>query len=204
MIVCNGCPKSGTHSLLSLVSLTNSTRVKGLLEGREGHGKLRIRPTSADPRTSTIEDALNLPHSYYVHAHVSAVWAPMLKKAKVITIIRHPKNTITSALRARSKPLNSDSLLKAMQSYYGHPFVETYRSFLGWRGNSVIVRFEDIPIDFASSENVYCDSIKDNSTFSGAHSDWRSWWNQSCEEVWRKFGGHKLLKEAGYEGCSLS
>lgn len=199
MIVCNGCPKSGTHALMSLIAMTGASRLAGVLDGRPANGpKLVVRPTKADPCVDSLKVNLAKPHGHYIHGHVPVHHWLDLTKAKVITIVRDPRNVLTSYLRAKKADLNPHNLKLALNDFYGEPFYSLYLSFLGWKNFGAIVRFENIPRDFAPPDPVYREAKRDHSTKTQHAMDWSEWWCPETERLWNDAKGPALLKAAGY------
>lgn len=198
MILANGCPKSGTHALMQWFLLMGLSRQPGLLDCLHLKQQCLIRATSADPRPIKMERARMLPGNYFLHAHAHAR-APV-EWARVVTMMRDPRNVLVSYVRHKGDwPDSPESLIQAMKNFRGYPFQEVYRGFVGWRRKGLVIRYEDMPPGFApANPRLYEGSAQDNDTWTGQPSDWREWWTERVDRVWRGIGGPELLAEAGY------
>jgi len=94
---------------------------------------------------------------------------------------------------------NEANLIAALghTPYGGEAFIPLYRSFLGWKGRAMVVRYEDIPRTW-STANLYKNSDQDRSTWNPEPSDWKKVWTPGVEGAFRTEGGHVALMEAGY------
>lgn len=194
MIIANGCPKSGTHALMRLLAREGMQRAPGLLEGRHPRREFRIKATPADPNPISIAQAKALPDSYFMHGHVRA--AAKVDWCRFITVIRDPRNVLVSYSRWSE---GVSDLVEAMDNFFGHPFAEVYRGFLGWQGQSEVIRYEALSFEAALTDvNVYAGAADNRDTWTGSPSSWQDWWSERVECKWRQIGGAALLDEAGY------
>lgn len=139
-----------------------------------------------------------IPDNVYILGHVCA--AHSLAGFRVITIFRDPRNCLVSYLRHRKREDGLDvSIAEALDSYWGSPFVEVYAGFLGWRGHSVVCRYEDLdPATCGEGAGIYQAPQKDWNTRTGAPSRWQDVWDEEAEAAWLAHEGPALLKAAGY------
>jgi hypothetical protein len=144
-------------------------------------------------------DALRyMPDNVYILAHWPAHYS--LKGFRVVTIFRDPRNMLVSYIRHRAREGIRLDIPKALEGFWGQPFVQAYRSYLGWRGKSVVVRYEDLPHDvIGDGSGIYRGQPQDWNTRTGEPSNWREIWDDAAEMAWRAHGGMDLLREAGYD-----
>lgn len=155
----------------------------------------------------TVSGATNLnlaalravPDNVYTMAHVPARYE--LAGFRVITIFRDPRNCLVSYIRHRKREEGLDvTIPEALENYWDSgPFVAVYKSYLGWRGRSFVVRYEDLPADVAGDgSGIYAGHGRDWNTRTGVPSRWQDAWDEDAHAAWIRHGGLKLLADAGY------
>jgi hypothetical protein len=187
MIIVNGCPKSGTHAVMSMLSKM---------------GLSRVCPTVYSAAQARSFDALD--HTHYVAGHIPAPLSSLGEEALsgflVFTIFRDPRNVLTSYCRFRKKIDDLDlSIANSLKDFWGHEFVPYYRSFLGWRepGRCIVLRYEDLPLhQMGDGSTLYSDQ-KWN-TYTGSPSNWEVMWSDADCDAFDRAGGRELVEEAGY------
>lgn len=184
--------KSGTHALMAWFAMMGLKRAPGLLDGR--HTRLTPKP-GMDGENPTMKDILKGPMDTFIHGHVHPRYVGRLSAARVVTIFRDPRDQIVSFARYAGMP-NENGVINAMRAFNRIPFVRAYRGFLGWRGECLCLRYEDIPRDFARAD-LYPD-VEFNGTLNETPSRWRDWWTDRIDKEWTRLGGPELLKDAGY------
>lgn len=203
MIIANGLPKSGTHALMAWLDSMGLKRHPGVLQVRDVKDGYGYGITYNGDRS--VDLLLDVPHNVYMHGHIpfSEAAVDSLDGAMVITMFRDPRNVLVSYARYRSTEGPRNWTVKnAVQDFWGEPFVPRYRSYLGWRGNGLCIRFEDTT-GVGDGAGIYAgrrpawDKVSHN-TRTGAPSDWSEWWTPETQEVWERAGGPGLLEEAGY------
>jgi hypothetical protein len=184
VVIVNGCPKSGTHAVMSMLSKMGLTRVSTVTV---------YSPDEADKYS-------DLDHSHYVAGHIPAKHD--LTSFLVVTIFRDPRNVLTSYCRYRKKMEDAEiSIPEAIADFWGAPFVSVYRSYLRWRepGRSVCLRYEDLPLhQVGNGAGLYPEDNDYWNTHTGSPSDWRRTWDRAAKVAWKSAGGPELLKGAGY------
>lgn len=196
MVLINGCPKSGTHAVMELLASMGVERAPGIVN--HDNGVVGVFATPADPNPVSMDEVRTPGPPRFIHAHVPAGdWD--LGAARVIAVLRDPRNVLVSWTRWRNRDTVTEAaLLDALDWFYDTgPFVEVYRSFLGWRGRALVVRYEDVPRDF-SRVDLYEEAEQDRSTWMSSPSDWRACWTTRVDEAFREAGGLEMLVEAGY------
>ena len=139
----------------------------------------------------------SVPDNVYILAHAPASIG--LEGFKVLTIFRDPRNVVLSYIAHRFRAGYVVGFAAALEDFWGHSFVETYRNYLGWRGRSVVIRYEDLPEHvIGDGSGIYRSHDLDWNTWTGKPSDWREIWDDTIESAWAAAGGNELLKEAGY------
>lgn len=200
MIVANGCPKSGTHALMRLLSLQGKQRCPGILKAVSPHFGLTLNPTPADLNPITLSAARDFSNDYFIHGHVRV--AAAVQWLTFVTVKRDPRNVLVSYVRWTRKERGTTDvpdLCEAMDRFFSHPFPKTYRAFLGWEKYGTVLRYEDIAEQCASIDiDLYANSTTNRDTWTSAPSDWRNWWSERIEKKWRQIGGPDLVAEAGY------
>jgi hypothetical protein len=181
MIIVNGCPKSGTHAVMSMLSKM----------GLERHC-----PTMYSSAAAKSFDKLS--HKHYIAGHIPAT--ENLSDFLVFTIFRDPRNVLTSYCRSRLKIDNLYlTISDALKDFWGHEFVPYYQSFLGWRepGRCIVLRYEDLPLhQMGDGSTLYSDQ-KWN-TYTGSPSNWEVMWSDADCDAFDRAGGRELVEEAGY------
>lgn len=140
-----------------------------------------------------------MPDNCYILAHVPARY--QLDGFRIITVIRDPRNVLVSYVRHRNRVDGVKvTIQQALANFWDWgPFVELYRSFLGWIGRSIIIRYEDMPAKMiGNGSGIYRDHHKDWNTRTGKPSKWYGYWNDEVEAAWQKHDGPRLLSQAGY------
>jgi hypothetical protein len=138
-----------------------------------------------------------MPNNCYVLGHVPSEYD--LSGFRVLTILREPRDVLVSYCRHRKRDGFIYDIPQALKDFWGAPFVETYRSFLGWRGRSVMMRYEDMPPSvIGDGKGIYEHHDRDYNTRTGSPSDWRKVWDDGCEQAWINHGGPELLAVVGY------
>jgi Sulfotransferase domain len=192
LIVVNGVPKSGTHALMALLDTMGLKRAPGTLLPLFDYCYVEGMPYM------TLAALRAIPDNSFMLAHVPA--SHTLTGLRVITIFRDPRNVLVSYCRHRKRVEGIDvSIPQAISDFWGTPFVRLYESFLGWRGRSVVVRFEDLPGSVVGSgDGIYARHETDWNTRTGSPSRWQDTWDEKAEAAWLAAGGNELLVEAGY------
>lgn len=195
-LVVNGAPKSGTHAFAAFLDRVGAKRCPGTLLGCTKDQELHV---SGAP-WATMELLRLTPDNCYVIGHVAACHAEALAGVPVVTVLRDPRNMLISYRRHRKRVDGLDlSTAKALEDYWGAPFYEVYRGFLGWHGKAAIVRYEDIPASVAGDgSGIYCRHDAHHNTRTGRPSNWVDDWGQEDHRAWRAAGGPALAAEAGY------
>lgn len=195
MIVINGLPKSGTHAVMAWVSRFGLRKLRGLLTVN-ADWRLHVK----DGDGLTIDRLRQLPDSIFIHAHVPAQYAGDLQGFAVITVFRDPRNVLVSYCRYRKQVDGLDvTIPQALADFWGWPFVECYRAYLGWRGKSVVLHYENIPpSQTGDGASLYAGEPLDWNTRTGAPSQWSQHWDAEAERRWIEHGGPELLNLAGY------
>lgn len=195
MIVANGCPKSGTHALMAFLASLGLKRITGLLDGRHAKGLRLVPEYDTDQDPMRIWEARAMSDEWFVHGHMPA---QDVTGWRVITIFRDPRNVLLSwcrhQLRVKGRETSPLEALEACQNNV--PFVDYYRSFLGWRGRCLCLRYEDFPPG-PEPYGVRTPEISDSWT-GEQRVDWREEWDWDLKLAWRRAGGDLLLEEAGY------
>jgi len=140
-----------------------------------------------------------VPDNCYILGHVPARYS--LDGFRVITILRDPRSQLVSYVRHREREDGIRlSIPQALDDFWGWgPFVEVYRSFLGWIGRSIVIRYEDMPpAMIGDGSGIYRNHKRDWNTRTGAPSQWFHVWTAKIDTAWQKHGGPLLLKQAGY------
>lgn len=202
MILANGCPKSGTHALMAWLAMMGMKRIPGLVDGRRGRLEAELRPTEAYPDTVSLNKASERPHRYFCHSHVPSD-CRIPDRLKVINIVRDPRNVLVSHARFRcvDGDIKGCCLAALLREGFGkRPFMEVYRSFLGWeKRGAAVVRYEQLSRDFlAGAPGLYAGAMCDQSTLNKRPTDWREHWTDDLEAAWSRLGGEALLRDAGY------
>jgi Sulfotransferase domain len=196
VIVVNGVPKSGTHAVLALLDTFGLKRCPGTLLPLHDYYYVEAVPHL------TMASLQAIPDNCYILAHVPALSSgQMLQGLKFITVFRDPRNCLVSYCRHRKRVEDLNvSIAEAIRNYWGSPFVGLYESYLGWRGKSVVLRYEDLPGSVVGSgQGIYKGSGTDWNTRTGAPSRWQAVWTEEDEAAWVKAGGPELLVKAGYD-----
>lgn len=189
----NGVPKSGTHAFMALLDRMGLKRCPGTILPIfdyltvSGAAHLNMAALRA------------IPDNVYILGHVPTRYD--LQGFRVITVFRDPRNCLVSYIRHRKREEGLHvSIPEALESYWDSgPFVAVYQSYLGWRGRSLVVRYEDIPADVAGDgSGIYAGQARDWNTRTGEPSRWQDWWDAEAEAAWIAYGGLRLLVEAGY------
>lgn len=190
MIVVNGVPKSGTHALMALLDTMGLRRHPGtILPGPTPY-------LSGMPRLD-LASLHAVPDNVYVLAHVPA--SVRLEGFRVLTIFRDPRNVILSYIAHRLRDGYIVGFATALADFWGHPFVDTYRGYLGWRGRSAVMRYEDLPEHvIGDGSGIYRGTGHDWNTRTGLPSRWETVWDKTMASAWATAGGDELLKDAGY------
>lgn len=198
MIVANGCPKSGTHALMAWLQRMGLNRLPGIIEAWHADRTIALRETGADSEVVTLGKARQLDDRIFCHAHVHA--GHRLDGFRVVTIFRDPRNVLVSYVRHQERVRGERITLQdALRSFCGRPFVEVYRGFLGWRGRSLCLRYEDFPPGFCGNgAGLYAHADRDHNTRTGSPSNWLDWWTEEMDLDWQAAGGPGLVEDAGY------
>lgn len=189
MIIVNGIPKSGTHAVMAWF-----TRM-----GMQRHpGTLLPAPNGVRAAGVSLEQVKqNNRPGMFILAHVPAtreLWG------NVVTVFRDPRNMLVSYCRHREREDGfRPTLAEAIRDYWGQPFVPLYDSYLGWKGRSVVIYYEDLPpAQIGDGGSIYVGHDRDWNTRTGEPSDWRNEWNDEAEDAWRASDGPGLLRRSGY------
>lgn len=142
--------------------------------------------------------AMQIPDNCYILGHVPSRFK--LERFKVITVFRDPRNVLVSYCRHRKRTEGLDvTIPQAIGDFWGAPFVDVYSSFLGWKGRSVVVRYEDLPSSVVGNgSGIYQQHSKDWNTRTGSPSKWQEVWTEEDEAAWVKIKGQDLVESAGY------
>lgn len=216
MILCNGCSKSGTHFLTSLMLSMGKTQLGGTLIKRP---KKPLNVTSKKPLSSIFEaDDTQFIHSHLIHR---APLAEKLQGHKHLFIIRHPRNIAISWMRHRNKQdaaiVESAETLEMIirGGFFGHPVPDFIGYHLPWREEPGVccIRFEDLvardedsltriaqTVGATPDPEHYTRAFGDSSTWTGKVSDWSDspFWTEAVEKAWGEAGGPEIEKTAGY------
>jgi hypothetical protein len=193
LIVVNGCQKSGTHAVCALLDTLGLKRCPGTILPLGD--QLYV---SGSPLMS-IDALRTLPDNCYILAHAPARYS--LDGFRAITIKRDPRNVLVSYCRHRKREGSKleFTIPSALTDFWGAPFVSTYRSYLGWAGRSIIIRYEDMPASvIGDGSGIYERHNKDWNTRTGKPSRWQDVWNEQAEAAWVRHGGPELAAQAGY------
>jgi hypothetical protein len=198
VIVVNGMAKSGTHAVMAWLSRMGLKRCPGVIAPDDG--RLKVHGSGG----LSVHTLSIVPDNTFIQAHVPASWA--LKRFSVVTIFRDPRNVLVSYVRHRLRWSGIElTLAGALGDFWGLSFVESYQSYLGWHGRSIVLRYEDLAADHVGEgSDIYAPDRPAwdqwiGNTRTGSPSDWREHWDDEAEEAWRKAGGPELLVRAGYE-----
>lgn len=150
--------------------------------------------------TMSIAALSHVPDNCYILAHAPAAFD--LTGFRILTIFRDPRNVLVSYCRHRRR---EDGMIygipQALKDFWGCAFVEVYRSYLGWRGRSAVLRYEDLPPHVTGDGmGIYQHHDRDWNTRTGSPSAWGDVWDDACEHAWVAHGGPALLEETGYAG----
>lgn len=216
MIVCNGCSKSGTHFLTSLMLSMGKEQLGGTLIKRPSR---KLYFTGKRP----LADLFSSNNDSFVHAHLihRKPLAERLRDHKHLFIVRHPRNIAISWMRHRLKQdaslqASEELLLKIVSGgMFGHAVAKFVELHVPWTQQQEVctVRFEDlvardggtlqriathvdVPKDKAHFENAF----GKGSTYMGSFSDWSNseFWTTAVEDAWLDSGGAKVEQELGY------
>lgn len=199
MLLVNGCPKSGTHAVMSWLNRLGLSRHRGTVIERGGR-LTTIGLENEEGAPLSVHKLSGCPDTVFILSHVPSIYAKELGKFAVITVFRDPRNVLVSYCRYKLA-LNGQTLtlIQAMEDFWGQPFVEAYRSYLGWRGKSVIMNYENLPSSkVGDGSELYDGELVDWNTRTGAPSKWWEWWDDQTEEVWCEAGGQNLVDAVGY------
>lgn len=147
----------------------------------------------------SVDAARAIPDNCYLVGHVPAKYD--LTGFRLIMVLRDPRNCLVSYIRHRKR---EDGLRvtvqQALDNYWDQgPFVEVYRSFLGWIGRAIVIRYEDMPpSQIGDGSGIYRDHDRDWNTRTGTPSQWSDIWTDKIEAAWQRHGGPQLLVQAGY------
>jgi hypothetical protein len=152
-----------------------------------------------DMPMGTIDVIRSAPDNCYILGHVADSHAHFLHGFRVITVFRDPRNVLMSYCRHQKRNGIDVTIRQALEDFWDFPFIEVYRSYLGWFGKSMVVRYEAMP-DFVvgNGNGIYQGHEQDWNTRTGSPSSWQEVWTEEDEAVWIEYGGPKLLVEAGY------
>lgn len=216
MIVCNGCSKSGTHFLTSLMKAMGKTQLGGTLIKRP---EKPLYITSETP----LKTYLEADDDHFVHAHL--IWrAPLAERLAAhrhLFVIRNPRNIALSWMRHRKRQdpdltESAETLERIVRGgMFGHSvpaFIDLHR---GWLDDAHVcaVRFEDLVArDAASLTRIalhvgalpdpaqYERAFGEGSTYTAKLSDWSDspYWTEAVETAWRDSGGPQVSEALGY------
>jgi hypothetical protein len=195
LICVNGCPKAGNHAAMALLDRVGLRRCPGTILPM-GDG-LYI---DGVPWLS-VAAARAMPDSVYILGHAPAGLADALAGFCLITVLRDPRAVLCSYVRHRKREDDLDiSIPAALDAFFDWGgFVPTYRSFLGWRGRAIVLRYEDLPPEqVGDGAGIYPPGQAHLNTRTGAPSRWQDFWDEEAEAAWTAAGGPGLLVEAGY------
>lgn len=140
-----------------------------------------------------------IPDNCYILGHVPARYD--LSGFRVVTVIRDPRNILVSYCRHRKREDGlTVSIPQALKAFWDWgPFVPLYRSFLGWIGKSIIIRYEEMPpAMIGDGKGIYRSHAHDWNTRTGDPSQWFHVWTSKIDAAWKRAGGPQLLAQAGY------
>ena len=198
MILVNGIPNSGAHAVMSLLASFGMERIPGMLFGMDPHHPPQIGATVADPDIEGLCYSAMKTDRYFLQGRVLFQHASLID-AKVIWVLRHPRNVIVSGVRQLNQSEPKVSLEEVIRLHNRIGIVGTYRAFMGWRETAMVIRYEDIPPEFTEPHPaLYQDSAKNLDTFTGNPSDWTSVWTEQADKCWAGMGGPELEAELGY------
>lgn len=160
MIVCNGCPRTGTHlvmKFLGMLGLRDSGHVLLSLSEREPL-RARVLLSEKKKRPTAVESTLGFGDEYFAHAHVSHHSALALQDHKVITTYRDPRNSAISmilwhAFRGKLpegiQAGDEDALVDLLErGYYSarrdRTWVKFVRGFEEWRDHGLALEFNEL------------------------------------------------------------
>ena len=216
MIICNGCSKSGTHFLTSLMKAMGKTQLGGTL----------IKRPNAPLRTTTIYPLAAFfaaDNDHFVHAHL--IWraqlAAQLAAHRHLFIIRNPRNIALSWMRHRSRQTESltESAALLERIVRGGMFGQSVPSFIdlhrGWLTDDHVcaVRFEDLVahdedslvriaahVGAVPDPAYYEGAFGEGSTYTTRLSDWADspYWSEVVETAWHESGGPRVSAALGY------
>ena len=213
MFIANGAPKTGTHYLCETLSRL------GMSESLSPwYYKMYSDPKREKPLHQKDEQPLRPDGWYFCHKHLPHERKREAKGLPVITIFRHPRDTLISRTRYFKE---RDPIAHLRGDPEGITFANQYRQWVGWitdGGASFCVLFEQFALHdheallnlcqyvdiepprdpeafFYQVEN--CNTIW-NPTRTGSHSRWQSHWNSQLDAAWELYGGKQLEEELGY------
>jgi hypothetical protein len=177
---------------MALLDTMGLKRVPGTILPKNGHPAVHGVPDLGMAAVRMIPD------NCYILAHVPSTY--QLEGLRVITVFRDPRNVLVSYCRYRNAENGLNVRVhQALDDFYGSPFCMVYRGYLGWRGRSLCLRYEEIPEQVAGQgQGIYAREPRDWNTRTGKPSRWQDWWDEEAQAAWIRTGGLSLLHEAGY------
>lgn len=142
----------------------------------------------------------------------------LAEKHKVAYIYRNPRNVLISALRYRnhqSRYMTSDiteeKLIECFFDFFNAPINCFYMGYARWMTSQAhIVRFEDLIkdenelirlADYGGVERkhgLHGELFGGTNTWTGELSDWRKFWTDGIDKVWKEEGMEDIEKGLGY------
>lgn len=105
-----------------------------------------------------------------------------------VFITRHPRNILCSYVRAQRLLPATAALKMALADFFGIPFADECRRYLGWLTSGVeVVRYEDLIVEPGGTL-----------TWSGKPSDWTRAWTQTMDEAWAVAAMDEIQAAMGY------
>ena len=133
---------------------------------------------------------------------------------KVAYVLRNPRNVLLSALRYRNHQrrgwedtITEEKLIDCFFDFFNASLPGVYRSYEKWLTSKAhVVRFEglmdrsEIPglAAFLGVPNKPIALEGGTYTWTGKLSDWREYWTEGIDRVWREEGMEVVERELGY------
>ena len=198
MWLISSVPKAGSHAAAAFFDRVGSRRQPGTVLGTTPAQSVHVSGANG----VTLDALRMVPDNVYMIAHVCAAHAGVLTGFQIISVVRDPRDCLTSYCRHRRRVDGLDlTIADALEDYWGGgEFVPLYRGFLGWRDEeAMILRYENMhPAVVGNGSGIYCVHDAEHHTRTGSPSNWVDDWSAADHRAFRAAGGRALLEEAGY------